>query len=57
MNEHQVLQQKLYDLEWYEAIALMKQGKVIKAKRALEAIATSSSPYADTARNELNNIF
>ena len=55
--EHQVLQQKLYDLEWYEAIALMKQGKVIKAKRALEALATSSSPYADTARNELNNIF
>ena len=55
--EHQVLQLKAYDLEWYEAIVLMKQGKVIKAKRALEAIASSSSPYADTARNELNNIF
>ena len=55
--EHQVLQLKEYDLEWYEAIILMKQGKVVKAKRALKAIATSSSPYADTARNELNNIF
>lgn len=55
--EHQVLQLKTYDLEWYEAIVLMKQGKVIKAKRALEAIASSSSPYADNARNELNNIF
>lgn len=55
--EHQVLQKKLYDLEWYEAIVLMNQGKVIKAKRALEAIANSYSPYADTARNELNNIF
>ena len=55
--EHQVLQLKKYDLEWYGAIVLMKQGKVIKAKKTLEAIATSSSPYADTARNELNNIF
>ena len=55
--EHQVLQLKEYDLEWYEVIVLMKQGKLIKAKRALEAIATSSSPYADTARNELSNIF
>lgn len=55
--EHQVLQLKEYDLEWYEAIVLMKQGKVIKAKRALEAIAASSSPYADTAHNKLNNIF
>lgn len=55
--EHQVLQLKEYELEWYEAIALMKQGKVIKVKRVLEAIASSSSPYADTARNELNSIF
>ena len=55
--EHQVLQLKKYDLEGYGAIVLMKQGKVIKAKRTLEAIATSSSPYADTARNELNTIF
>ena len=55
--EHQVLQQKLYDLEWYEAIVLMRQGKVIKAKKALNAISTSDSPYADAAQNELNSIF
>lgn len=55
--EHQVLQQKLYDLEWYEAIVLMRQGKVINAKKALDAIATSSSPYAEAARNKLNTIF
>ena len=55
--EHQVMQLKAYDLEWYEVIVLMKQGKVIKAKRALEAIATSLGPYADSARNELNNTF
>ena len=55
--KHQVLQQKLYDLEWYEAIILMRQGKVLKAKKALKAISTSDSPYADAARNELNTIF
>ena len=55
--EHQVLQQKLYDLEWYEAIVLMRQGKVIKAKKALKAISISDSPYADTARNYLVNMF
>ena len=55
--EHQVLQQKLYDLEWYEAIVLMRQGKVIKAKKALDAIATSSSPYAEAARDELKALF
>ena len=55
--EHQVLQQKLYDLEWYEAIVLMRWGKVIKAKKALEAIANSDCPYADAARKVLNTIF
>jgi len=55
--EHQVLQQKQYDLEWYEAIVLMRQGKVLKAKKALEAISTSESPYVEAARNELNTIF
>ena len=55
--ERQVLQQKLYDLEWYEAIVLMRQGKVLKAKKALNAISTSDSHYADAARNELKSIF
>lgn len=52
--EHLVLQQKLYDLEWYEAIVLMRQGKVIKAKRMLKSIASSSSPYANMAKTCLN---
>jgi len=52
--KHQVLQLKLYDLEWYEAIVLMRQGKVIKAKRMLKSIASSSSPYANMAKTCLN---
>lgn len=55
--EHQVLQQKLYDLEWFEVIVLMRQGKVFKAKKAMNAISTSDSPYADAACKELNTIF
>ena len=55
--EHQVLQLKLYDLEWYEAIVLMRQGKVIKAKKTLEAISVSDGPYAEAARNELKALF
>lgn len=55
--EQQILKLKGFDLDWYEAIILMKQGKVIKAKRALETIAASDSPYAEIAQNELNNIF
>lgn len=55
--EHQVLQQKQYDLEWYEAIVLMRQGKVFKAKKTLKDISTSDSPYAEAACNELNTIF
>ena len=55
--EHQVLLQKLYDLDWYEAIVLMRQGKVLKAKKVLKAISISDSPYAVAARNELNTIF
>ena len=53
--EHQVLQQKQYDLEWYEAIVLMRQGKVFKAKRMLKSIASSSSPYANMAKTCMKN--
>lgn len=47
--EHKVLQEKLYNLDWYEAIILMKQGKYRKAKDALRTIAASDSPYAENA--------
>lgn len=53
--EHQILQQKMYDLEWYETIVMMRQGKVIKANKALKVIASSSSPYAEMAKSFLNN--
>lgn len=51
--EHKVLQEKLYDVDWYEAIILMKQGKYRKAKDALRTIAASESPYAENAKNIL----
>lgn len=54
---HKVFQQKLYDLEWYEAIVLMRLGKIIKAKKVLNAIAKSDSPYAGNVRKELKNTF
>ena len=47
--EHKVLQEKLYDVDWYEAIVLMKKGKYRKAKEALRFIASSDSPYAEYA--------
>lgn len=55
--EQMVLQQKLYDVEWYESIILMKQGKIRKAKRLLESIKDSQSPYKDNAAEILENIF
>ena len=51
--EHKVLQEKLYDVDWYEAIILMKQGKYRKAKDALRTIAASESTYAENAKNIL----
>lgn len=55
--EHEILKITTYDLDWYETLILMKQGKVIKAKKLLESIASSDSPYAEIARKELDNIF
>ena len=53
---HEVLQQELYDLEWYEAIVLMRKGKLVQARKVLNAIASSDSPYADNAQKELKII-
>lgn len=55
--EQQTLKSKEYELDWYEAIILMKQGKIRKAKRVLESISVSDSPYAENANDELNKIF
>jgi len=58
-EEEIYLQQKL-DLQqdcadWLNAICLMKEGKVFKAKSALKDIAKSTSPFASDARNILEN--
>ena len=55
--ERLVLQQKLYDLDWYETIILMKQGKILKAKKLLESICDSQSPYKGEAEKVLERVF
>lgn len=48
-----ILQQKLYDLEWFNAIILMRKGKVTKAHIALKDISNSDSPYSNSAKSIL----
>lgn len=48
--EHRILQAKLYDVDWYESLILMRQGNYRKAKAALRTIAASNSPYAENAK-------
>ena len=54
---HQMAQMRLYDVDWYEAIATMRQGKNRAAKRLLKDIAASQSPYADKSKQILKEIF
>lgn len=51
---HILLQQHRYDVDWLEAITLMKQGRHRKARRLLESIAASASPYSAKARKILD---
>ena len=51
---HALLQQHRYDVDWLEAVTLMKQGRHRKARRLLESIAVSSSPYSAKAREILD---
>lgn len=55
--ELEILKMKQCDLDWYEAIILMRQGKVFKARRALKAIVSSDSPYAEMAKTVLSDSF
>ena len=52
-----VFQQKLYEVEWYEAIILMKRGNILKAKKLLESISDSPSPYKVEAKKILEKVF
>lgn len=54
---HQMAQLRLYDVDWYEAIATMRQGKYRLAKKQLKEIAASQSPYADKSKHILKEIF
>ena len=51
---HALLQQHLYEVDWLEAITLMKQGRDRKARRLLKSIADSQSPYSEKAREILS---
>lgn len=50
---NQDLQMKEYDLDWLDAIILMKQGKVAQARKTLKRIANSESPYLTMAKQIL----
>lgn len=51
--KQQILILQKQDAEWYEAIVLMKEGRIYKSYKALKAIANSDSRYADKAQELL----
>lgn len=53
----QILQIKQQDTEWYSAIILMKKGKVVKAKKALKAIAENEGVHSKEAQEILDEIY
>ena len=55
--EQELIKIKSYEADWYEAIVLMKQGKIIKAKRLLKAISESGSPYSSQAKDIIEKVF
>lgn len=50
-------QAKLYDIDWYRALTLMKCKQVKEAKQTLRTIAESDSPHADEAAEILENVY
>lgn len=56
VNHEEALEQ-MQDCEWYSAIILMKQGKVIRARKALTRIAEEDGIHADEAREILINTY
>lgn len=55
--EHQILQIQKDELDLYEVVILLKQGKVIKARKVLEKIAKSNSLYSNKAKEQLELLF
>lgn len=52
---NEVLLMQKQDIEWYNALLLMKQGKVIKSRKALRNIASAEGRYAAIAKQILEN--
>ena len=52
---YEVLLLQKQDVEWYNALLLMKQGEVIKSRKALKVIASFGGIYADKANDILKN--
>lgn len=56
VNYEEALEQ-MQDCEWYSAIILMKQGKVIRAKKSLLHIVGGNGIHADEAKEILSNTY
>lgn len=55
--QHQLIRTKRYDTQWYQAILLMRQGRVRKAKAIIKEIAKSNGPYCNEAKVLIRNKF
>ena len=55
--EHTIYEMKRYDVEWYHALIVMKQGKYHKAKGLLKEIADGDGPYVSEAKDILNQMY
>ena len=55
--QRQVYELKKYDVQWYKALILMKQGKYRDAKALLIEISQSESMYAEQSKEILDKMF
>ena len=53
--EREVFAQEQALVEWLEAVTLMREGRWLKARRQLKAIAASDSPYREEALRAMSN--
>jgi hypothetical protein len=53
--EREVFTQEQALVEWLEAVTLMREGRWLKARRQLKAIADSDSPYREEALRAMSN--
>ncbi len=53
--EREVFAQEQALVEWLEAVTLMREGRWLKARRQLKAIADSDSPYREEALRAMSN--